>query len=445
LFSKTFLPSVTKEIRIFIGKGDDSVVVNTKMRSIKLRIIGGDGDKDYNVVNARKKIRVYEKESNVSFEGMTNKIRKHLSNDTANVSMRPTNRYNLTVPFFSVAFNPDDGILPGLSIKHTHQGFRKIPYASIQQFNIAYAFATNAYRLGYKGEWLGSRGKADFILSLMARAPDNTQNFFGRGNETIFTKTGDYKKFYRTRFTIYQADPAFRWRGSKGSSFSIGPSFQFYHYSPDENTGRFITNTSLIGSYDSSTIAKDKTHAGLVMNFTNDKRNNILFPTWGSYINIRLQGYAGLNDYSKSFVQIIPEIVVYKPLNAARTIILAERMGGGISLGKTTFYQSLFLGGHENLLGYRQYRFAGQHSFYNNLELRIKLSDFASYVLPGQFGFTGFFDIGRVWEKKDNSDKWHNAVGGGFYFAPAQLVVLQIVAGYSKEGWYPNFTMGFRF
>ena len=69
-----------------------------------------------------------------------------------------------------------------------------------------------------------------FYCNAIAKAPDNTQNFFGRGNETEFNKTGDYKKFYRTRFTIYQVDPAFRWRGDNGSSFSMGPSFQFYHY-----------------------------------------------------------------------------------------------------------------------------------------------------------------------------------------------------------------------
>jgi Omp85 superfamily domain len=445
LFSKTFLPSSTKEIRIFTGKGNDSVVINTKQNSIKLRIVGGDGDKEYNVVNAGKKIQVYEKESNASFEGMTDKLRKHLSNDSSNLAIVPTNRYNLTVPFFLVGLNPDDGLLMGVNIKHTHQGFRKIPFASVQQLSLLHSFSTNAFRIGYKAEWLGTGSKPDLLLLAVAKAPDNTQNFFGLGNETVFNKTGNYKRFYRTRFAIYQADPALRWRGDKGSSFSIGPSYQFYHYNADENNGRFITNTSLIGSYDSSTITRDKSHLGLVLNYTNDKRNNKILTAWGSYVNIRVQGYTGLNSYSKSFVQIIPEIALYKPLNAAQTIILAERIGGGISLGKTAFYQSLFLGGQENLLGYRQYRFAGLHSFYNNLELRIKIGDFANYILPGQFGFTSFFDIGRVWKQNDNSDKWHNGVGGGFYFAPAQLVVLQIVAGYSKEGWYPYFTMGFRF
>jgi hypothetical protein len=445
LFSKTFSPAVTKEIRIFIGKGDDSVIINTKQSSIKLRIVGGYGRKHYNVINSGKKVHVYEKETNAVFTGSTGKLRTHLSDDSTNTAILPTKRYNITLPLITVGLNPDDGVLLGLSIRHTRQGFRKLPYASVHQFNLAHSFSTQAFRMGYRGEWLGNHGKPDFLLQAIARAPTNTQNFFGRGNETVFNKTGDFKRFYRTRFTIYQLDPAFRWRGNKNSSFSMGPSFQFYHYDSSQNKGRFITNTSLIGSYDSSTIRNDKSHLGLILNFTRDKKNNPILPTWGTFINIRVQGYVGLNDYSKSFVQIIPEVALYKSLNDARTVVLADRFGGGMSFGKTTFYQSLFLGSHENLLGYRQYRFAGQHSFYNNLELRIKLTDFANYILPGQFGIMGFYDIGRVWEKNDKSGKWHSGTGGGFYFAPAQLVVLQLVAAYSKEGWYPNFIMGFRF
>jgi hemolysin activation/secretion protein len=156
-------------------------------------------------------------------------------------------------------------------------------------------------------------------------------------------------------------------------------------------------------------------------------------------------GLGGFNTYSKSFMQIIPELGFYKPLNDAKTIVVADRFGGGVSFGSTTFYQSIFIGGHDNLNGYRQYRFAGQHSFYNNLEVRLKLSDFANYIVPGQFGIVGFYDVGRVWEKGEKSHQWHNGLGGGFYFTPAQLVVLQIIAGYSKEGWYPVFSLGVRF
>jgi hypothetical protein len=423
LFSKIYDPAITQEIRLYLHAGNDSVVINNRTAPVRLRVIGGNGQKAYNVVQSRSRLRFYKK-------------------DTAFV---PVNLYHLTIPLFTAGYNLDDGVLFGLGFKHIHQGFRKLPYASVQQLMIAHSFSTNAYRITYRGEWLKVAGNADFQLQAVAKAPDNTQNFFGRGNVTPFNKTGDFKRFYRTRFAIFQVDPAFRWRTGKATAFSIGPSFQYYRYDAGENTGRLISFPSLIGSYDSLTVDRDKAHLGVVLAFSVDKRNSRLFPSSGASFNIRVQGYGGLNNYSQSFVQVIPEATFYQPLNASRTIVLAERLGGGISLGKTAFYQSLFIGGHENLLGYRQFRFAGQHSLYNNLELRMKIANFASYILPGQLGLTYFFDIGRVWETKNNSGEWHTGAGGGVYFAPAQLLVLQLVAGHSKEGWLPYFTLGFRF
>jgi hemolysin activation/secretion protein len=120
-------------------------------------------------------------------------------------------------------------------------------------------------------------------------------------------------------------------------------------------------------------------------------------------------------------------------------------LGAGVTFGKSAFYQSLFVGGQENLLGYRQYRFAGQNMLYNNFEARIRLANFTGYIIPGQFGLLAFYDIGRVWIKDESSKIWHNGAGGGLYFAPVQMMVLSIVAGYSKEGWYPYITLGFRF
>jgi outer membrane translocation and assembly module TamA len=82
---------------------------------------------------------------------------------------------------------------------------------------------------------------------------------------------------------------------------------------------------------------------------------------------------------------------------------------------------------------------------FNNLEARIKLFEIASYVLPGQFGLTGFFDAGRVWIDNEHSDVWHTGTGGGFYFSPAGLTVVQAVAGHSSEGWYPYIALKIRF
>jgi hypothetical protein len=368
-----------------------------------------------------------------------------LSNDASNTALQVTNRYNKTIPIVNIGYNVDDGFMLGAGVRFIRQGFRKQPYASNQQFTFAHSFSTSAFRFNYTGEWPQAWGKADLLLQVKALAPNNTQNFFGRGNETGFNKTGNYRQFYRTRFSLYQAQPAVRWRTGKNTTLTVGPSFQHYHYDPKDNIGRFITNHSKLHSYDSVTIANDKTHGGIIIGLTDDSRNNMLLPSYGCYVSMRMQGYTGLNTYSRSFAQINAELAVYKSLDRKSTVVIANRLGGGVSAGKTTFYQSLFLGGHENLRGYHQFRFAGEHMIYNNLEARIKLANVASYILPGELGITGFYDVGRVWQKDFNNNKLHQGVGGGLYFAPAQIAVFQLVAANSVEGWYPYFTMGFRF
>jgi hypothetical protein len=82
---------------------------------------------------------------------------------------------------------------------------------------------------------------------------------------------------------------------------------------------------------------------------------------------------------------------------------------------------------------------------YNNLELRLKLFDFTSYLLPGTLGLVAFNDVGRVWSPDESSQTWHDGYGGGIYFLPAQLLLVQAVVGFSKEGTYPYISAGFRF
>ncbi|MBC8032620.1 MAG: metallophosphoesterase [Chitinophagaceae bacterium] len=446
LMNKTYDKTLSREIRIYLGNGNDSVVVDNNNSPVRLRIIGGKDVKSYTVLKAHKKIWLYDRYNSSRFTGDSSRMRRVISEDSANTSFSPVNLYNTLMPLVAIGVNADDGLILGAGFKYVKQeGFRKYPYASMHQFLAAHSFSTNAYRVRYTGEWIEALGTADVVMSAFIRAPNNTVNFFGRGNETVFDKSGDFVRYYRTRYGTYQFDPSLRWRKKSGTSVSIGPSLYYYVYDEEDNKGRFINNASEIGSYDSSSIAENKLHVGVVTQFVIDKRSSKILPQWGSYISTRLQAYKGVGAYAKDFAQIIQEVALYKSIGRRSGLVIAERLGGVVSIGKTAFYQSAFLGGQENLLGYRQFRFAGQHSFYNNLEMRLKLADIASYILPGQLGLSGFWDIGRVWENKERSGKWHNGVGGGVYFVPASVASFNFAMGYSREGWYPYFTMGFRF
>lgn len=442
LMDKTYDPEITKEIRVYLSGGQDSVDINTAASPIKIRVIGGNGQKDYHIQEAANKIKLYDL-GNSTASGKVEKLQTHLSADSATVAYVPVNLYNVFMPLATAGYNADDGLLLGAGFKYTHQrGFRKTPYTHTQQLMVSGSFATGSFKINYQGRWREAVGNADFIIDGEILAPNNTQNFFGLGNNSTFDDNRSMR-YYRTRFNLYELKPALQWSKPK-STFKIGPALQYYSFDPSKNSGRFIENTGQLNSYDSLTIHENKLFAGFITELVRDNRNNTLLPTSGGYFNLQVKAYTGLNDYSKSFAQLTSEFSVYKSfVNDA--VVLANRIGGGTTLGKTTFYQALFLGGQGNLLGLRKYRYAGEHMLYNNLETRIKLADIGSYILPGQLGLIGFYDIGKTWTKGYNSKDIHQGVGGGIYYAPAQMLVVQAIAGHAEERWFPYFSLGFRF
>jgi hypothetical protein len=444
VMEQVYDPQITQELRVYVSGGSDSVVVNSSASAIKLRLIGGSGEKVISAIKAGKKIDVYNRlgNSNLYTGG---RLKLHLSDDSLNTKFVPSNPYNVWMPLASAALNLDDGFLLGLGFKYTQQsGFRKLPYASTQRVMLSYSFATSAFRLKYNGEWIHVAGTTDFTLQTLINAPDNTTNFFGTGNETGLVKGDNYRRFYRTRYNTFFLDPSLRWRFGSGTALSVGPSFQLYRMDEDDNAGRLIENASVIKSYDSTTVGRQRAHLGFRINYIVDRTSSRILPTSGYLILADLAGYAGLNASAKSYLQIRPEFTVYQKIGQQARIVLSDRIGGGISLGHPAFYQSMFLGGQGNLLGYLQNRFAGSHMVYNNLQARLKLANVASYILPGQLGITGFFDAGRVWAKHDDSDEWHYGTGGGVYFSPAGLTVFQVLAGHSREGWYPYISLNVR-
>ncbi|WP_129715625.1 BamA/TamA family outer membrane protein [Pedobacter sp. SYP-B3415] len=447
LVSKSFDPQITKEIRLYLNNGKDSVHVDLDGSPVRLRIIAKGGDKKFDMASAGGDIRLYKTTAAARLTGpAVSRLRITSSDDSLNTAFVPVNLYHVPVYLLNAGLNLDDGLLLGATYKYTRQeGFRKEPFASSHRFTALHAFATEAFQFKYNGEWTQLLGKADLLTQLNIKAPNNTMNFFGRGNETPFDRRGDYKRFYRTRFNLYTLETALRWRQGANSQLFVGPSLQYYHLDPEENEGRFISRASSLGSYDSLSVGRNKMHAGLSLHYLMDGRNNRLLPQWGVYVSFRAEAWAGLTGGARSYAQIMPQLALYKSLNMRGSIVLANRTGGTFGIGHAAFYQSAFLGGQDNLLGFRQYRFAGRHSLYNNLEMRVKLADFASYILPGQFGLIGFYDTGRVWEPAEASSKWHYGLGGGPYFAPAQIAVVKFLMGHSEEGWYPYLTVGMRF
>lgn len=422
LVSKVYPSALTKQLRIYTMDGDDSIAVAHRNGATLVRVISFGPKKEIVAASDNKHVRFYT--------------------DTA---FKPVNLYSLTFPLVNAGLNSDDGFLLGGGLRFVRQkGFRQEPYSSMYQFMLTHSFSTRAFKLFYRSEWVRVVGNTDVTLQTEINAPNNTINFFGAGNETNYIKAAGVK-YYRTRFSTFDLSPALRWRFGQRSSISVGPALQYYVYDKDDNNGRFINQQSLIGTYDSGSIDKTKLHLGGKLGFVYDSRKDLLLPTSGVLVNLGLSLFAGANDNTRDYGRASAEVGIDQALNHAKTIVVSDRVGAIVSIGQPAFYQLAFLGGQGNLLGYRQFRFAGRNAFYNNFEARAKLADISSYIFPGELGVAGFFDLGRVWSTNDASDVWHNGAGGGVYYAPAQLAVIRLLAGHSTEGWYPYISLGVRF
>jgi hypothetical protein len=295
----------------------------------------------------------------------------------------------------------------------------------------------------YKGEWLAAIGKTDITVNMLADINGNILNFFGRGNDTFFDRTGDFRRFYRARFTFLQFEPALRFRLARNVTLGFGPAIHHFRFNEENNSDRFINTPFITNQYEA--LQANKTHGGLLMDFDLDSRNNRLLPSRGVRFYMRVQGFEGLSRYANAFGQAFPQFSLFKSLDGGNRVVLANRVGAGFTLGETAFYQSAFLGSQDNLLGYRKFRFAGDHLLYNNFETRVTFPNVLKRTLKGSVGILGFYDVGRVWIKNDHSGTIHHGYGGGVFLTPYNRVLLRAVAGFSTEGMQATVALRQRF
>lgn len=450
IYQRVFDPSVTQEVRLFGLGGDDRFEIKGDEHTpIRLRIIGGkDGDTyiDSTHQRAGHHIRIYELANNKDTFQLQGHEKKIISSNPANIEYVRTpftKIYDRLMPLATASFNSDDGLSLGAGFQFIGRGFRKDPFAVRHTLTVSHSLATRAWQFRYLGEFTDVFGHTDLTLAATAKAPNNTINFFGYGNETVFDKSRTIK-YYRTRFSLYDLQPLLHTKFSPHFQLFYGPTFNYYTLDKDENDGRVITDFAHNG-LDSLSVFKSKTYAGLKLGFQVDTRNNTIMPTRGFYWNTTLHGNQGLNEDQRHYLQLSTDMSLYTSFSDAANLVLVTRFGGGKIWGHYEYFQALTLGGVQNLRGYRNYRFSGDAIAFNNTELRLKLFEFNSYLFPATVGLIAFNDVGRVWVKGETSKAWHDGYGGGLYLSPVNTLIISATVGRSEEEVLPYITFGLGF
>lgn len=436
LFERTFHWGETHQIFLY-GLDDDDIfkIKGEAGRAIRIRAVGGLGEdtfKDESRIahGGSRRIRYYDAptEDNKLEPGPESTVLLKKA-PKFNIYNRRSidNEFNYLMLLPLVGANPDDGLLLGLSGEYRAYGFRKSPYASLHRFSGKYALKTGGLAINYYNEFIDLFGKWGLSTDARLQTPLYAINFYGFGNDTPNPELEEEKEdlnYNRVRQRLVYFSPAIMRRFNTQSRFAIGPTFESIRV--DTSAGRYITD--IAGQFDPELFdGLEFVGAHLLLDYRN--MDNPALPSRGIGLFLDLGWKQQLDNTDKDFGFLDASFSAYQNLDRNRDLVFATRIGVQHRFGDGfEFYQGARLGGpgpDANFRGFRRNRFTGNTAFFQNIDLRWKMLSSENRTLPFSFGLTAGFDHGRVWLKGEESDTWHYSYGGGIWFTPFDLFVIQ--------------------
>lgn len=450
VYERLFDNDVTKEIRIFGLEGDDEFKVKGDVkRSPVIRLIGGlDEDKfedDSKVSGLCRKTIVHDdlmEDNKVESDGETKD--KRMNDYERNSWFFRDNPVDNITGLPIIGYNPDEQLFLGASLNISRYGYRSV---NIHRIAGQIAFATGGYYLRYIGDYQRLLGKHDMLLEASLETPRYVNNFFGIGNETVRLEDTP-PNYYRVRMERYNFSVSIKHQTDGGLLYAIGPLAKAVKVEMRE--GSFLDDVETgvrpeVFDYQYFAGAQAK------LEYTNvDKK---WMPSHGVDFRCNASWQANVVSPSLNYTNVGGYLGFYIPLDRAKRLVVATRIGASHNFGKFDFYnapslggsQSDHLGGHLTIRGYNSGRFTGRSVVYHNLDLRIRVLDRVKIGMPISFGIMPAFDYGRVWADGEVSDTWHYSYGGGIWAAPLDYASLTFNYMKTPEGQRFTAALGYDF
>ena len=437
IFNKTYSKKHTSEIWVY-GLDDEDVfkITGVKNNLIPIRIIGGQNNDTYDIENP-KKVVVYDYKSKKN-TFINSKIKSNLTNNyTTNVYNYKKVKYSQNQIIPSIGSNPDDGFKIGILDTYTVYGFNRNPFSQQHTINASYYFANKGYDIAYNAEFANIFKNWNFLVETKFTSPNYSINFYNFGNESNNFEDEFDDNYHRVKISTYAVNPFLKWKGRFGSEFKIGPLFESIEVESTEN--RYINAINYKQE-------KRKTYTGIHTFYSYENYDNKAFPTLGMNFSLETGWKQNIENNNENNGFFKPSLAFNYKITSNGKIVLATKFKGNIIIGDNfEFYNAATIGGIDGLRGFRNQRFTGNSSYYQNSDIRFNLRNIKTEFVPMQFGiFTGF-DYGRVWLKNENSNDWKTAYGGGLWLTGADMININVSLFNSKDGAYIKFGLGFGF
>ena len=440
-FTKIYSKKNTKEIWIYGLDDEDTYDVSGPSDNpIFLRLIGGQNPDTYAVKNGRC-IKIHDFKSKENTLDDTDNARVALSDDyeiNDYYYKRPT--YNAMVALPSIGSNPDDGVKLGVVIGYTQYGFNNNPYQQKHQFKGNYYVATDGFELSYKGIFTKAIGNWDFALDAHYTTPNFSINYFGYGNETPNNDDDLGMNYNRVRIQLLKVAPSLVLRGKNGSTTQIQPSFE--NIEVEKTNNRFVDIPNTVNPK----VFEYQQFAGINVTYAYENYDNPSNPTMGMTFSVLASWKTNLTDTQRNFPYLEGTYGISHKLTTKGQLVLGTLLKAKAVLNNNyEFYQGAALGGNYDLRGYRSERFLGKQSFFQSTDIRWRLGKIRQSLFPMQYGIMGGYDYGRVWLDGEDSNKWHQSVGGGLWLNGLNMLTARLTYFNGADGGRIAFGLGFGF
>lgn len=426
LYDRLFLPSETKEIRIYgLGKDDVFEITGTSARAITVRIIGGPGKDDvvdHGNNGGGRHTLVYEKDPDA--EVTLSKGGKQIDNwrDELYYYQRDAYEYNSYLPLAYFNFNSFSGATFGTGITFTQRTFTRRDYSSKHSIRGAVSTLSNI-SLQYTADWHHVLHKWDVLAEGNIERPSFYNFFFGLGNDS--TKDDDEFRdgFNQIRLRRVDFSSTLRRKFRRQSEFTLQLGYENNETVETENT-ILDQETTFYGTGDLSWFY-------LRPKLTIDLRDHPVFPSKGMRFIAGQEWAKGVETDYFGISKVAGEFF----LSTRRfPITFAARAGWAENQGKVPFYKLPGIGQQEGLRGFRRNRFTGDGYFYYNTELRSPVALWRNAFLPVVVGIRAFYDSGYVTTDGAPKPDFKQAYGGGIYLIPlSRSYTLSVLFGFSDE------------
>jgi hypothetical protein len=447
-FRRRFEPGATDEVRVYLHGGDDRVLVTGgPRRGTLLRVVGADG-------------------ADVLDDSAGGGTRFSGSGTSHRVAAGPGTRWDrrpytppppacgaewvpardfgrVTAPLLQISGGTDLGALIGGSLDTVGYGFRKDPWADEQSLKVVYATDAASVRGTYLGQFRFENSSFRIGVAALGSGIE-TGHFFGSGNATTYEGSQDAYQIEQDRFEL---EAGLIYGPSDRLELSLGPVVRFDRTEPGDNPVLGAAPVYGEGNF---------TQAGLSARVRFDATGGLSLPRTGVLLTGTARYYPALADVAESYGGFYGDVRGYLSTPGVKGLTLAVRAGGQKVFGAHPFFDSAFIGGQtpfglfepgggSSVRGLPPQRYAGDGSLYGGAELYLPILG-ATLFVPGHVGVMGFFDVGRVWQEGESSNRWHHGSGGGLFFStPGRHAIVSLQAGASESdtAFYLRTTLAF--